>query len=78
MTDSIKVNELKILLVSNKIKQRKLAEKTGLGITSLHNLINNGVGSDKTIKSVVDYLVEEKGLDITEKKVSNMLKKMSK
>lgn len=78
MTDSIKVNELKLLLVKNGIKQRKLSEKSGLGITSLHNLINNGIGSEKTIKTVVECLKTDFSLEITEKKVSNMLRKMNK
>lgn len=72
-----KVNELKLYLVKNKVKQRELSKKSNLGITTLHNLINLGKGSPKTINAVVRSLNDDFGLDITEIKVSNMLKKMA-
>lgn len=73
MTDTAKTTKLKIFLVEKRIKQRELSKKSNLSVTSLHNLINKGKSSDKTIKALTDCFVNEYGFDMTEDDVKNLL-----
>jgi len=74
MSESTKVSKFKLFLIENGVKQRDLSIKSGLGVTTLHHLINSGDGSPKTIKKIVETLTKNFGLKITEQEISNMLK----
>ena len=71
--EAVKVNKLKIYLMTHGIKQNELSKKCGIGVTSLHHLINEGIGSEKTIFALADCLNLEYGKDITFEDISNMI-----
>lgn len=60
-----KVNQLKVFLVGHNIGQKELHEQSGLGITSLHYMINEGRASNKTLRKVVTTLKESYGITIS-------------
>ena len=71
--EEIKVNQFKIWLVSNGIKQKKLSEKSGVGVTSLHHMINEGVASDETIDKVSLSLRMDFGKEIDSSAIFSMI-----
>ena len=68
----MKVNQFKVWLLQNGVTQIQLSEKTGLGITTLHHLINEGQGSEKTISKIAVCL-KDMGKDISENDIQVML-----
>lgn len=73
-TDNVKeVNQFKIWLVANGINQKELSRNCGVGVTSLHHLINEGKGTRKTIEKIAECLRYYYGKDITLKSIANMI-----
>lgn len=60
-----KVTKLKIYFLQNGVQQNELAKKSGVGITTLHWLINTGNATPKTFRKVTECLVNDYKLPIT-------------
>lgn len=71
---SKKVSKLKIYFLQNGVKQKELAKKAGIGVTSAHYLINEGEATEKTFRKVADCLVNEYKLPITIEEVKEYAK----
>ena len=71
---SNKVNQFKVWCMTNGVRQVDLGEKSEVGITTLHNLMNNSDATLKTMEKVAACLREDFGKEITAQEIQDMIK----
>jgi len=68
-----KVSKLKIFFVENQVPQKELAQQSGVGVTSLHYMINEKRATNKTLNRVVTCLKETYGITTTFEALKEMM-----
>lgn len=71
--DEVVINQFKVWLMSNKIPQKELSSFSGVGVTSLHHFINEGIYTEKTMQKVVDCLQKKYKQDIDRTLIISMI-----
>ena len=71
--EEVIINQFKIWLVSNGIYQKELSVSCGVGVTSLHHFINEGLYTEKTMQKVVDCLKLKYKKDIDRSLIISMI-----